>query len=504
MKILKIETVVAIGLLIFAANASAEKKVDKNVKYGPHERNVLDVYWNTEYKNAPIVFTIHGGSFKKGDKRYCNKNRQDLYMAKECIVVSPNYRFKKPSGPNPLFDCTIDCAMAVAYIQANAKKYGGDAEKIVATGASAGGYLSFQVAYNKVWKWPTYAKYKPKKLNVIGWFGNSPYVPPHVAKNVASGDAPGFFMYGGKKEHPATPAKQGHDLQALFKSKRVWSTMVDIPAMGHVPGGKVLFSPRSRDKATYEAYNAFLDMVCHSKRTPKGGDVITVVKKGRDVVTIPEVDRGAAAPVRKGYHLFILSGQSNMVAMDPKVSFTPAIHKGFGADKVIIVKKAWGGCPISQWYKQWKPKPNAALAKGNGKYYDELMVDVKKAIKGKKLATVTLVWMQGEFDANRGRHNAYKASLAGLVKQFSDDMERDDLNFVIGRLSDCGLRGGGAPKWKIVREAQVAVAEESPRGEWIDTDDMNGPRDGLHMTPEGYAEMGKRFAGKAIELIKGK
>ncbi len=218
----------------------------------------------------------------------------------------------------------------------------------------------------------------------------------------------------------------------------------------------------------------------------------------------PSADRGAAAPVRKGDHLFILSGQSNMVAMDPKVSFTPAIHKEFGADKVIIVKKAWGGCPISQWYKQWKPKPNAAVAKGNGKYYDELMVDVKKAIKGKELATVTLVWMQGEFDANRGRHNAYKDSLAGLIKQFSDDMERDDLNFVIGRLSDCGLRGGGAPKWKIVREAQVAVAEESPRGEWIDTDDMNGPGNGLHMTPEGYVEMGKRFAGKAIELIKGK
>ncbi|MCD6304151.1 MAG: alpha/beta hydrolase [Planctomycetes bacterium] len=282
MKMLKTKAVVAIGLLIFTAHASAEKKVEKNVKYGPHERNVLDVYWDTEYKNAPIVFTIHGGSFIRGDKRYCNKDRQDLYMAKGCIVVSPNYRFRKASGPNPLFDCTIDCAMAVAYIQANAKKYGGDPKKIVVTGASAGGYLSFQLAYNKVWRWPIYAKYKPKKLNVIGWFGNSPYVPPHVAKNVASGDPPGFFMYGGKKEHPATPAKQGRYLQALFKSKGVWSTMVYVPAMGHVPAGKVLFSPRSRDKATYEAFNAFLDMVCYSKGTPKGGGVIIVGKKSED------------------------------------------------------------------------------------------------------------------------------------------------------------------------------------------------------------------------------
>ncbi len=278
--LLAIAAIVAVGLLIFATNGFAEIKVDKNVKYGPHERNVLDVYWNTEYKNAPIVFTIHGGSFKIGDKgRYCNEDMQKLYMGKGCIVVSPNYRYRKPSGPKPLFDCTIDCAMAVAYIQANAEKYGGDAEKIVSTGASAGGYLSFHVAYNKVWKWPNYARYKPRKLNVIGWFGNSPFVPPHLAKNVAFRDAPGFFMYGGKKEHPATPTKQGHDLQALFKSKRIWSTMVAIPAMGHVPGKTVLFSPRSRNKATYEAYNAFLDMVCYGKGEPKGGDVIEVGKK---------------------------------------------------------------------------------------------------------------------------------------------------------------------------------------------------------------------------------
>jgi len=210
----------------------------------------------------------------------------------------------------------------------------------------------------------------------------------------------------------------------------------------------------------------------------------------------------AAASAADGKHLFILSGQSNMWALNPDLSFTPTVQKEFGADNVIVVKKAWGGCPISQWYKQWKPNPNAAVAKGNGKYYDLLMVDVNEAIKGKKIDTVTFVWMQGEFDANRGRHNAYEDSLTGLIKQFGDDMKREDLNFVIGRISDWGLHRKPAP-WKIVRKAQVAVAEKSPRGEWIDTDDLNGPENGLHMTQKGYVEMGKRFAGKAIKLIQG-
>jgi hypothetical protein len=33
------------------------------------------------------------------------------------------------------------------------------------------------------------------------------------------------------------------------------------------------------------------------------------------------------------------------------------------------------------------------------------------------------------------------------------------------------------------------------------TDDLNGPKDGLHYTKEGYAELGRRFAAKAAELV---
>jgi predicted esterase len=270
--------VVTIGLLMFATNLLAEIKVDKDVSYGTHERNVMDVHWNTDYKNAPIVFTIHGGGFKNGSKRYCNKDMQQLYMAKGCIVVSPNYRLVKKGTRVTKDDCTLDVAMAVATIQATAKQYGGDPNRIVSTGASAGGYISAQIAYNKKWNWPADAKYKPKKLNIVGWFGNSPFLPPHVIKQVAADDVPGFIMYGGKREHPGTPARQGHAMQAALKGNKVWSKMVSIKSMGHVPGKRVLFSPRSRDKETYEAFNQFLDLVCYGKGEPKGGDVIEVKK----------------------------------------------------------------------------------------------------------------------------------------------------------------------------------------------------------------------------------
>jgi predicted esterase len=271
----KILTLSAIFLAL-STSLVAEIKVDRNVSYGPHPRNVMDVYWNTDYKNAPVVFTIHGGGFKNGDKSYCNADMRKLYMAKGCIVVSPNYRLVKAGTKVTKDDCALDTAMAVAYMQANAKKYQGDAAKIVATGASAGGYISAQIAYRKKWEWPAGAKHKPKKLNIVGWFGNSPFLPPPLIRQVAAGDPPGFVMYGGKREHPATPAKQGHDIQAALKKNKSWNKMVYIDFMGHVPAKRILFSPKTRDKETYQAFNQFLDMVCHGKGSPKGGDVINV------------------------------------------------------------------------------------------------------------------------------------------------------------------------------------------------------------------------------------
>ncbi len=262
--------------MLLSTSLVAELKINKNVSYGPHERNVMDVYWNKNYNGAPIVFTIHGGGFKNGDKAYCNRDMIKLYMGKGCIVVSPNYRLVGKGEPVTKDDCAIDSAMAVAHIQANAKKYGGDPTRIVVTGASAGGYISAWIAYQKNWKWPSYAKYKPDKLNIVGWFGNSPYLPPSLIGQVTLNDPPGFVMYGGKREHPATPASQGHDIQRALKTSKVWSKMVFIDYMGHVPAKRILFSPQSRDKETHRAYIQFLEMVCYGKGEPQGGDVIQV------------------------------------------------------------------------------------------------------------------------------------------------------------------------------------------------------------------------------------
>jgi len=212
----------------------------------------------------------------------------------------------------------------------------------------------------------------------------------------------------------------------------------------------------------------------------------------------------------QGVHLFILSGQSNMAGLDPNVSFTPTVEQAFGKEHVIVVKDAQGGQPIRRWYKQWKPK-NGPMPEKNGDLYDRLMEKVNKAIEGKTVATVTFVWMQGENDAKTSHGEVYADALRGLIDQLASDLDRKDVNFVIGRISDFSNDNKSFPHWTIVRDAQVKVAEENERGAWVDTDDLNDKpgkdgtkRNDLHYTKDGYAEFGKRCAEKAIELIRKK
>lgn len=212
----------------------------------------------------------------------------------------------------------------------------------------------------------------------------------------------------------------------------------------------------------------------------------------------------------KPMHLMILSGQSNMAGLDPNVSFTPAVHEALGKDNVIVVKDAQSGQPIRRWYKKWQSADGKTPEKNIGDLYDRLMGKVKKATEGKSIATVTFVWMQGERDAREQHGEVYAKSMTGLIKQLSDDLGRDDVNFVIGRLSDFDMQNKKYKHWTMVRDAQVQVAEASKRGAWVDTDDLNDKpgkgqgtrRDDLHYTRVGYKILGQRFAEKAIELIK--
>lgn len=208
---------------------------------------------------------------------------------------------------------------------------------------------------------------------------------------------------------------------------------------------------------------------------------------------------GQGAPPRR-VHLFILSGQSNMATLNPEVSFTPTIAKAFPGDEIIVVKDAHSGQPIGRWYTGGEGLSGQALRRG-ASLYSLVMEKVKAAVEGKKIDTVTFVWMQGEADAKQGHAAVYAARLKGLIEQLRTDLGRPDMNCVIGRLSDHGLTHK-IPGWQEVRQAQEEVANADPHSAWVDTDELNGPNDALHYMGKGRLILGERFALKAIDLIR--
>jgi hypothetical protein len=217
----------------------------------------------------------------------------------------------------------------------------------------------------------------------------------------------------------------------------------------------------------------------------------------------------ASISAQNGKHLFILSGQSNMVGLKPAESFLPILESEFGKENILWVKDAKGSQPIRRWYKAWKPLTGETLS-FQPDLYDSLINKVNTVLRDQQIETVTFIWMQGERDAREAHGDVYEQSLLGLYQQLSDDLHRKDIDFIIGRLSDFDMTNSKYPHWTLIRDIQVKVGSSNPRFAWVDSDDLNDgfDRNGkalkndLHMSAEGYKILGKRFAEQAIRLIR--
>jgi acetyl esterase/lipase len=132
-----------------------------NVAYGPHARQVLDVWRAPSTARhpapTPVLFHIHGGGWVNGDK--ANVDQLERYLAAGISVVSINYRFVtqaidagiKPPVQWPL----ADAARALQFVRNRAREWNLDKTRIIATGGSAGACSSLYLAFHDDFADPT-------------------------------------------------------------------------------------------------------------------------------------------------------------------------------------------------------------------------------------------------------------------------------------------------------------------------------------------------------------
>lgn len=128
-------------LLTPAATASA-MNVKRDVPYAEPalERQVLDIYAPDDVgqKKLPVVFWIHGGGWQAGDKSDVGVKPQ-FFVDRGFIFVSTNYRLY----PNvEMGELIRDVAKSLGWVYRNIAKHGGDPQRILVGGHSAGAQLA--------------------------------------------------------------------------------------------------------------------------------------------------------------------------------------------------------------------------------------------------------------------------------------------------------------------------------------------------------------------------
>jgi len=119
------------------------KPTHADVSYGPHERNVIDLYLVESKTPTPLVLYIHGGGFQGGDKSSVGSVQS--YHSAGWSVAAINYRF---TNVLPAPGQYLDCARALQFIRHNAAKWNINPKLIASTGGSAGAGTSMWLAFH--------------------------------------------------------------------------------------------------------------------------------------------------------------------------------------------------------------------------------------------------------------------------------------------------------------------------------------------------------------------
>ncbi|WP_219893111.1 alpha/beta hydrolase [Aquisediminimonas profunda] len=155
---------VAVALLLFTRIVEPPNQLDYLDRFWPGQNNAEKLasditfdeasaqklnIWGVNAPNAhrkrPVLVFFYGGGWANGDRDHYGFAAR-AYANRGFIVVLPDYR-KVPHVHFPIFN--QDAAAAVRWVHDNISRYGGDSDRIVLAGHSAGAYIAMMLTLDR-------------------------------------------------------------------------------------------------------------------------------------------------------------------------------------------------------------------------------------------------------------------------------------------------------------------------------------------------------------------
>jgi len=185
--------------------STGDAHAQKLIVWGPETRDPSD-------PALPVLMFAHGGSWRSGDPVDYGFISSAL-VPKGFIVVLLGYRL----GPQGVYPAMIeDTARAIHWTHENIAQYGGDPERIVVAGHSAGAYNVVMATLERQWLGRLgmdadaiagvvgisgpYDFYPFDSDSTVAAFGDAPDPLTTQAFNHARGDAPPMLLIHGEKD----------------------------------------------------------------------------------------------------------------------------------------------------------------------------------------------------------------------------------------------------------------------------------------------------------------
>lgn len=131
---------------VLAQRAGAKKIAPQmaDAHYGPHARQVFDLWQAESDTPTPLVVYIHGGGVHAGDKSSIPASLFRL-LDKKISLMAIHYRLSPEVAAPTHF---LDCARAIQFARLHAKEWNIDPARIGAIGGSAGAGTSLWIGFH--------------------------------------------------------------------------------------------------------------------------------------------------------------------------------------------------------------------------------------------------------------------------------------------------------------------------------------------------------------------